>query len=697
MADDGGGAARNTAFGGTGNPPSAIFLVAQMIDIPLTSVKGIGPKRAELFEQLGVRSARELLYRLPRDYLDYSALTPVASLADGKYAAARVRISSAPRYFRKGGLTVISASAQDETGSVTLKWFNQPYRSMQVKAGEVVCVCGRVLRKKGVTLLNPMVTSVLPGILPVYATVKGLNQRTWRDSQMAALDAVWDRIDETLPPKIIEQYGLAPLALALRHAHFPFSREALELARKRLDFENALLYFLAVEEQKAERSRQNGFAFDTGGVLEKYGAKLGYELTNAQKRVIGEIAADMERPVPMNRLLQGDVGSGKTAVALYALCVASANGKQGALLAPTEILAEQHYETLRSIFGSSAALLTGSMKKSERDAVLQRIYDGTALCVTGTHALLSGDVKFYDLGCVVTDEQHRFGVRQRAAMQEKGARPDMLVMSATPIPRTLALILYGDLDISVIDELPPGRKPIKTSLIPPHKREDMYVYLAKQAAEEGLQSYVVCPLIEESENIDCPSVCALFSELKKALPKTRLGMLHGQMKDAEKERVMRAFRVGEIDILVTTTVIEVGVHVENACFMVVEGAERFGLSQLHQLRGRVGRSAKQAYCFLLTSEGNGEANERIQALTSTCDGFEIARQDLLLRGPGDFIGVRQHGEAGLMMLGGVLDVQTLEQAGKAAREIVSTPNEESARLIELANERYDAMSDIAMN
>jgi len=668
-----------------------------MIDLPLTSVKGIGPKRTELFEQLGVRSARELLYRLPRDYLDYSSVTPVAALTDGKYAATQVRISSAPRYFRKGGMTVISASAQDETGCVTLKWFNQPYRSMQVKAGEVVCVCGRVQRKKGVALLNPMITNVLPGILPVYATVKGLNQRTWRDSQMAALEAVWDRIDETLPQKIIEQYELSPLALALRHAHFPFSREALELARKRLDFENALLYFIAVEEQKAERSRQNGFAFDTSGVLEKFRAKLGYELTSAQRRVISEIAADMERPVPMNRLLQGDVGSGKTAVALYALCVASANGKQGVLLAPTEILAEQHYETLRAIFGSSAALLTGSMKKAERDDVLRRIADGTALCVTGTHALLSGDVKFYDLGCVVTDEQHRFGVRQRAAMQEKGVRPDMLVMSATPIPRTLALILYGDLDISVIDELPPGRKPVKTSLIPPQKREDMYVYLSKQAVEQGQQSYIVCPLIEESENIDCPSVSALFSELKKTLPKTRLCMLHGQMKDAEKERVMRAFRAGEIDMLVTTTVIEVGVHVENACFMVIEGAERFGLSQLHQLRGRVGRSAMQAYCFLLTSEGNGEANARIQALIKTSDGFEIARQDLMLRGPGDFIGVRQHGDAGLMMLGGVLDVQTLELAGRAAREIVSTPNVESASLVELANERYDAMSDIAMN
>ncbi|HWQ06486.1 MAG TPA: ATP-dependent DNA helicase RecG [Feifaniaceae bacterium] len=668
-----------------------------MIDILLTSVKGIGPKRAELFCQLGVHSARELLNRLPRDYLDYSTVTPVCELKDGKYAAARVRISSAPRYFRKGGMTVISASAQDETGCVTLKWFNQPYRSTQVKAGEVVCVCGRVLRKKGVTLLNPMITNVLPGILPVYTTVKGLNQRTWRDSQMAALEAVWDQIGETLPQNIIDQYELAPLALALRHAHFPFSREALELARKRLDFENALLYFITVEQQKAERTRQNGFAFDTSGVFGKFAAKLGYELTNAQKRVITEISADMEQPIPMNRLLQGDVGSGKTAVALYALCVASANGKQGVLLAPTEILAEQHYETLKTIFGSSAALLTGSMKKAERDAVLKKIADGTALCVAGTHALLSGGVKFYDLGCVVTDEQHRFGVRQRAAMMEKGARPDMLVMSATPIPRTLALILYGDLDISVIDELPPGRKPVKTSLIPPNKRGDMYAYLARQAAEEGLQSYVVCPLIEESESIECPSVSELYIELKKSLPKTRIGMLHGQMKDTEKERVMRAFRAGEIDILVTTTVIEVGVHVENACFMVMEGAERFGLSQLHQLRGRVGRSARQAYCFLLTTDGNGEANERIQTLAKTSDGFEIARQDLLLRGPGDFIGVRQHGDAGVAMLGGMLDVQTLERAGRAAREIVSTPNEENARLIELANERYDAMSDIAMN
>ena len=668
-----------------------------MLDLPLTSVKGIGPKRAELFGQLGVLTAGDLLYRLPRDYLDYSFAVPVSELRDGQYMAAKVRLLSAPRYFRKGGMTLVSASACDETGKLSLKWFNQPYRSGQAREGEVLYACGRVSLKKTAAMINPALSQALPGILPVYTTVKGLTQHVWRESERAALEAVWQNVGETLPGGLIEQYQLAPLSLALRHAHFPFSREALEIARKRLDFENALLYFLAVEEQKALRTRQNGFAFDTSGVFEKYAVKLGYELTNAQRRVISEIAADMEKPVPMNRLLQGDVGSGKTAVAVYALCVASANGRQGALLAPTELLAEQHFQSISAFFGSAAVLLTGGMKKAEREAALERIANGSALCVVGTHALLSGDVKFYDLGCVVTDEQHRFGVRQRAAMLEKGTRPDMLVMSATPIPRTLALILYGDLDISVIDELPPGRKPIKTSVIPASKREDMYAYIAAQA-KEGIQSYVVCPAIEESDTIECPSVTALYTELKKMQPETRFAKLHGQMKEAEKERVMRDFRAGEIDVLVTTTVIEVGVHVPNACIMAIEGAERFGLSQLHQLRGRVGRSAKQAYCFLLYGVESREENERMLTMTQTNDGFEIAQKDLLLRGPGDFIGTRQHGDDSASLIASTMDGKLLEQASNAAREILNQGGEESARLIELASERYGTMlGDIAMN
>ena len=668
-----------------------------MLDSPLTSVKGIGPKRAELFEKLGVSCVRDLLFRLPRDYLDYTKATPISQLVNGQNAAVQVRISGATRYFRKKGMTMLSAPAQDETGKITLKWFNQPYRSSQLQIGEITYASGRVLKKNGVSLINPSLSQALPGIVPVYPTIKGVNQRAWRDSIFACLESVWDKIPEPLPRTILERYSLVPLALALRHAHFPFSREALELARRRLDFENTLLYFIIVELQKAERLRQNGFSFDTSGVLARFTAQLPFSLTRAQLRVIDEISNDMRAPVPMNRLLQGDVGSGKTAIAMYALCVAAGNGKQGALLAPTEILAEQHAQNLTEIFGETVVLLKGSMKKAQRDAALRRIADGSALFVVGTHALLSEDVRFCDLGCIVTDEQHRFGVRQRAAMLEKGTRPDMLVMSATPIPRTLALILYGDLDISVIDELPPGRKPVKTSVIRANKREDMYAYLAAQA-KEGVQSYVVCPAIEENDTIECPSVDALFAELKKKLPETKIAKLHGQMKEAEKERVMRAFRAGETDVLVTTTVIEVGVHVPNACIMVIEGAERFGLSQLHQLRGRVGRSAKQAYCFLLYGVERSEENERMQTMTQTNDGFEIAQKDLLLRGPGDFIGTRQHGEDGAGLLSGAMDARLLEEAARAAKEILQQGGEESARLIELASERYGTLlGDIAMN
>ncbi len=668
-----------------------------MLDIPLTNIKGIGPKRAELFSQMGVCSVGELLFRLPRDYLDYTKATPISQLVNGQNAAVQVRISGATRFFRTKGMTMLSAPAQDETGKITLKWFNQPYRSSQLKIGEIVHASGRVMKKNGVSLLNPSLSQALPGIVPVYPTVKGVNQRAWRDSIYACLESVWDKIPEPLPRTLLERYNLVPLALALRHAHLPFSREALELARRRLDFENTLLYFIIVELQKAERLRQNGFSFDTSGVLERFKNQLSFSLTNAQMRVLDEIGIDMRKPVPMNRLLQGDVGSGKTAVAMYALCVAAANGKQGALLAPTEILAEQHAQNFSEIFGETVVLLKGSMKKKQRDEALEKIANGSALFVIGTHALLSQDVRFYDLGCIVTDEQHRFGVRQRAAMLEKGIRPDMLVMSATPIPRTLALILYGDLDISVIDELPPGRKTIKTSVIPASKREDMYAYIAAQA-KDGVQSYVVCPAIEESDTIECPNVDALYAELKKKLPETKIGKLHGRMKEAEKERVMRAFRAGEIDVLVTTTVIEVGVHVPNACIMAIEGAERFGLSQLHQLRGRVGRSAKQAYCFLLYGVESQQENERMLTMTQTNDGFEIAQKDLLLRGPGDFIGTRQHGDDSASLIAGTMDGKLLEQASKAARDILNQGGEESARLIELASERYGTMlGDIAMN
>ena len=406
---------------------------------------------------------------------------------------------------------------------------------------------------------------------------------------------------------------------------------------------------LAVEMQRQERSRQNGFAFQTDGVLERYERKLPFSLTAAQKRVAAEISADMEKPYPMNRLVQGDVGSGKTAVAVFAACVAASNGKQCAILVPTAILAEQHYRILQPLFGSSACLLTGAMKKADREAILERLRNGSASVAVGTHALLEPDVHFHDLGLVITDEQHRFGVRQRADMERKGIRPDVIVMSATPIPRTLAMLMYGDLDVSLIDEMPPGRKTIKTSFIAESSRYKMYDYIADEA-ESGNQTYVVCPFIEPPEEMEGPAATEVFWELSSRYPSLRIDLLHGRMPQQKKDEVMERFRTGETAVLVTTTVIEVGVHVDNAVIMVLEGADRFGLAQMHQLHGRVGRGSRQAYCFLLSDSRSGSVHERFAALVQNSDGFKIAEEDLLQRGPGDFLGTRQHGEGDAELL-----------------------------------------------
>lgn len=670
-----------------------------MLDLPLTSVKGIGEKRAALFQTLGVSNVRELLFHLPRGYLRYDAALPVSALTDTTYAAVRVKIEKRGGFFRRGGMSVFSASARDENGAaISLKWFNQPYRGDRLIEGKTIFACGRVSMKKGVSLINPSLSDELPGILGVYPTTKGLSQRTIRDAVRAALLLVWDELTETLPPALLGKYDLCSIQFALLHAHFPFNEETLKNARKRLDFENALLYFVAVELQRGERMRRDGYAFQTEGLIEAFLEKLPFQATNAQIRVMREVASDLSKARAMSRLLQGDVGSGKTAVALFALFVAAENGRQGALLAPTEILAMQHYEQIKSLFGERAALLTGGMKKAARDETLSRIQDGTARVIVGTHALFSSGVRFFDLGLIVTDEQHRFGVRQRALLAEKGARPDVLVMSATPIPRTLALMLYGDLDLSVIDELPAGRKPIKTRMISEDKRKAMYQYLAREASENGARVYAVCPMIEDSESIEARSVDKLAAELKALLPNTRIAALHGRMSDEKKNETLRAFRDGAFDFLIATTVVEVGVHIPSARYMVVESAERFGLSQLHQLRGRVGRSDTQSFCFLLCSQNAQGETERIRVMERTNDGFEIAEQDLLLRGPGDLIGARQHGET---ILGGFcvgMDARLLESAKRAAKEVVDTPNDACAEVVSLAEKHYALwQAHISMN
>jgi ATP-dependent DNA helicase RecG len=658
----------------------------------LESIRGIGEKRAKQLGQLGIFTPEDLLEYLPRDYMDYSHVTAVRDAQDGGFCALKMEIISGASLYAVQGMKIVTARARDESGEIRLTWFNQPYRRTQVKAGDPWYACGRVSRKKGVALLNPMLSRELPGILPVYPSVKGVSQRTMRDAVASLLKTAWDAIPETMPMSLLAEHTLVSRKIALRHAHFPANTEMLQVARQRLRFEQALLYQLAVHEQIRERKSGAGIAFDVHGLRERFLKKLSFSLTNAQCRVLDDLDADMQSPYPMNRLLQGDVGSGKTVVALYALSVAAANGYQGALLAPTEILAQQHFEQVQALFGDAAVLVTGSMRRDPRERALARIADGTAFCIVGTHALMQGDIQFYRLGLVVTDEQHRFGVRQRARMEEKGIRPDVLVMSATPIPRTLALLLFGDLELSVLDEMPPGRKPVMTRLVPEEKRAGLYTYLEEQA-KAGVQSFVVCPFIDEPETLDGRCVSAEVKELQGQMPNARVAALHGRMPEAQKQKTVQAFRDGEIDVLVSTTLIEVGVHVPKACIMVIENAERFGLAQLHQLRGRVGRGEAQSYCFLMSSSISENAQQRLKALTESNDGFQIAEMDLRMRGAGDFIGIRQHGESAL-----TFDEDLLQKTRRAAEVIVNEPNAEHEALLARAAHKFGAgLRQIAMN
>ena len=668
-----------------------------MPDKPITSLRGIGAARAKAFAKLGVKTVGDLLYLLPRSFQDFSKERLAAELSHGELAAVRVRIISEPKLARFRGHSVVTARATDGVSNVLLKWYGQPYRCSQVCAGQTVIAAGRIDRARGLTIQNPQLLDALPGLVPVYPLCRGLTQRIVRDAMRQALEAERGKIDETLPEQIRIRYELAPLDEALRNVHFPLDQQSIAAARRRLEFENALSYLVVAEMQRLDRKRSVGVAFVTDGVRERYMAKLPFTLTKAQLRVLGELGRDMASPVPMNRLIQGDVGSGKTAVAMYALCVAAANGYQGVLLAPTEILAQQHYDTLHALFGASVCLVTGHMKKTSRDAALSKIADGTALVAVGTHALLSQNVRFARLGLVVTDEQHRFGVTQRAVLEKKGTRPDVLVMSATPIPRTLAILLYGDLDISVLDEVPPGRKPVKTSCIPQRRRRDMYDYVARQAAL-GFQTYVVCPFIEPSEGAEGPSVTELLQELTKDYPQVAFGLLHGRMQEKEKNAAIEAFREGKTRVLVTTTVIEVGVHVEKATTMIIEGADRFGLAQLHQLRGRVGRGSVQSYCFLVPGSSGDMALKRLAALTETNDGFLIAERDLEQRGAGDLFGTRQHGDGDAEQLSMAGNVALLQEAKTAAEDIMTVPNAENNGFLDKALRRYAAVFDsITMN
>lgn len=659
----------------------------------LSDIKGIGPKRLALFSELNIKTPEDLLRFYPREYLDYTHSTDIRSLVDGERVSVFVTVMSEPTVYYLKGRYIVSLRVSDNTGKATLRWVNQPYRMNQFRIGEKFFANGIVSKKRGVVLYNPQINRSNGGIVPVYPSVKGLSQTLIREAVSEILKD--HEMPDILPKEWRDRYHLIEKNEAIREVHLPESTLSLVLAKRRLSFENAFLYFTAIRAMKSDQTRSNGYSFVTESVLTEFLQTIPFTPTDAQLRVLHEVESDMQSKAPMNRLIQGDVGSGKTLIAEFALLIAEKNGKQGVLLAPTELLAEQHFRTLQRRF-PNAVLYIGSMKKKEKDLVRKQIELGERSVVIGTHAVLSDSVHFYDLGLAITDEQHRFGVLQRAKIESKGTRPDVLVMSATPIPRTLALLIYADLNLSVIDSLPPGRKPIKTRYVPSDRRKDLYRHIA-QCAEDGERTYVVCPLIEPTEGYEGLSLEELYKEISEFLPDTAIGYLHGQMQDSKKIAVMESFRNGTIPILVSTTVVEVGVDVPEATSMVVEGAEHFGLATLHQLRGRVGRGEKQSYCYLLCHKFSQNAKQRLDAMLETNDGFEIAQRDFDLRGSGDLFGVKQSGEGDMQGILSGSTAETIENASKAANEVFMLPSVVYNALLEEANDRYQSLKDISHN
>ena len=660
-------------------------------------LKGIGPIKAEALKQIGIQTVEDLLYYVPRKYLDRSTILPIAKLQEGMVATVIGRVEATGikrvRRPRKPQFHVI---LRDHTGSIRLVWFNNwKWAPKLFEENDLVVASGMVNIYGGYQMTHPEFEIIskkseedISGddlihtgrIIPLYPSTAEL-KKVWLDSRgfrrvlKPLLKEVPNLICETLPEKVVAEEKLSPLADAIREIHFPEDTKSAEEAHTRLAFDELFYLELMLALRKQKIHREEGIAFNKPGDLVRTLLKtLPFELTEAQRKVLREIAKDMMSKNSMHRLLQGDVGSGKTIVALFAMLIAVENGFQSALMAPTEILAEQHYITIHQMLeslGVKIVLLTSSVTGPDKKGVLQNIQDGTAQVVIGTHALLQENVEFFKLGLVVIDEQHRFGVMQRAQLKKKGTSPDILVMTATPIPRSLALTVYGDLDVSVIDTLPPGRKPVKTSIWTESSKTQMYE-LVEGELQKGHQAYIVYPLVEESEKADLKAATESYELLKeKVFPCRRLALLHGRIKSKERETIMQTFRRGEYDILVATTVIEVGVDVPNAAVMVIEHAERFGLSQLHQLRGRIGRGADQSFCLLVANYPmSEEAKQRLHAMTATNDGFKISEIDLKLRGPGEFFGTRQHGLPELKIADIISDAGLLYQARDWAFRVI---------------------------
>ena len=679
-------------------------------DTELRYLKGVGPARAARLAEQGLVAAEDLLYHLPARYEDRRALARVAELpgSSGPRTVATRVVSSRLIRTRRRGFTIFEAVVEDDSARIKAVWYNQPYLARFIVAGQRLVLYGRAgVDRAGRALLeNPEYELVEEDdaegihagrIVPIYRRAGELGSRALRRIVHATLQAIDpESLAPVVPEEIARRHRLLGRLEALGAVHFPPEgvgadavQEGRTEAHRSLAFEEIILLQLALAlRRQGLHAEQRGITYDISDALRtRLAAILPFKLTSAQQRVLKEIGADLRSPHPMHRLLQGDVGSGKTIVALLTLLVAIDNGYQAALMVPTEILADQHARGIRRLLEQagvdySMAVLTGSLRTAARRSALERIRSGQARLVIGTHALFEAGVEFATLGLVVVDEQHRFGVLQRAALAAKGQRPDVLVMTATPIPRSLALTLYGDLDLSVIDELPPGRTPIRTVVRSEADRQRVYRGLRSEIAR-GRQAYVVVPLVEETERSDLKAATQFAADLQSGvLPDLRVGLLHGRMTGADKDRVMQDFARGEVHVLVSTTVIEVGIDVPNATVMIVEHAERFGLSQLHQLRGRVGRGSARSYCVLMVAEeGTGrEARERLAVMAETSDGFRIAERDLELRGPGAVFGTQQHGLGDLQFLGLILrSGELLEAARNEARLLVSQGDDERAR------------------
>ena len=650
-------------------------------DQSIETLKGIGEKTAKLFEKVGIRTIDDLLHYYPRGYDTYGEPKAIGELSEDETGTVEGFLKSGATGVHVNGLSIVQATISDMTGKLRLVWYHMPYLKNTLRPDSHFIFRGRVIRKKnGLTMEQPQMfkpeayEELLSSMRPVYAQTKGLGNKMITSAVEQAL-AFRTLERDYLPAGLRIANELAEYNFAIEHIHFPSNEEELKFARKRLVYDEFFFFLLAVRHLKEKRQNvQSPFHMEKQDECRKLLADLPYRLTNAQLRTLEEVLKDLKSGSVMNRLIQGDVGSGKTIIAVLALLAACENGYQGALMVPTEVLARQHFESVTELFekhgvDKKVILLTGSMTAKEKRIAYEKVASHEADIIIGTHALIQEKIVYDNLALVITDEQHRFGVAQREMFGNKGQMPHVLVMSATPIPRTLAIILYGDLDISVIDELPANRLPIKNCVVDKSYRPRAYRFIENEV-KNGRQAYVICPMVEESEMIDAENVLDYTKILRQNLPGIRVEYLHGKMKGKEKNKIMEEFAAGEIQVLVSTTVIEVGVNVPNATVMMIENAERFGLAQLHQLRGRVGRGDRQSYCIMVNASGNKEKNRRLDVLNKSNDGFYIASEDLKLRGPGDIFGIRQSGDLEFRLADIYTDAVTLKKVSEDVNRLL---------------------------